>query len=94
MPSASDSGNNFALSASPDCVLYIAYIGAARDDSWLAGDHAVPDGARLFIAAVCGPQQVALESPAERRVDLLAGIRHRIFSLHHDLDRETKTREN
>jgi hypothetical protein len=70
MPSAPDSGNNSTLSAGPDRVLYIAYISAARDESWLAGDHAIPDGARLFIAAVGGAKQVAFEPPAERRVDL------------------------
>jgi hypothetical protein len=64
MPSAPDSGNNSALNACPDRVLYIAYVSAARDERWLAGYHAVPDGARIFIAAVGWTQQVAFESPA------------------------------
>src|SRR5690242_8857222 len=81
VPSASDSGNNSALSASPHRVLYIAYICAARNQSGLARNHAIPYGARVFIAAVGGAQQVAFESPAERRVDLFAGFGHRGISL-------------
>src|SRR5689334_12639471 len=64
VPSASDSGDNSALGAGPDRVLYIANVRATRDQSGPACDHAVPYGARLFIAAVSRAQQVAFESPA------------------------------
>jgi hypothetical protein len=76
MPSAADGGKNSDLRAGADCILHIDYIGAARDKARSTSDHAIPDDARIFVAAFAGTQQITFESPLERRVNLLAGFDH------------------
>jgi hypothetical protein len=64
-----------------DCVLHIAYIGAARDEARCASYHAIPNDTRVFVATFAGAQQITFESAVERRVNLFAGFDHLLLSL-------------
>ena len=74
MPATADGGQNSGLRGGADCGLYIAYIGAAGDQARRAGDHAIPNGAGVFVGGLAGAQQVAFELAVERRVDLFDGF--------------------
>jgi hypothetical protein len=60
--------------------LHIAYICAARDKARFTSYHAIPDRTRVFVAAFARTQQIAFESPVERRVNLFAGFDHLVLS--------------
>jgi hypothetical protein len=81
MSSTTNGGKNSNLGGGSDCVLHIAYICAARDKSWRASHHAVPNGTRLFVAAFAGAEQITFKSPVKRRVNLFAGFDHLVLSL-------------
>jgi hypothetical protein len=91
VPSASNGGQNSNLRGGSDCVLHIAYIRAARDQSWRASYHAIPNGARGFVAALARAKQIAFESPEERRVNLVAGFEHFAVSLQNVRNSERPT---
>jgi hypothetical protein len=76
MPATADGGKNPDLRSSSDRVLHIAYVCATRDKARSAGEHAIPDDTRLFVAAILGTHQVAFKSPVEQRAKRLAGFDH------------------
>src|SRR6266852_8873132 len=76
MPPATDGSQNSNLGGGPDCVWHIAHLCAARYKPRRASYHAIPNGARVFVTAVAGSQQITFESPAERGVNLFAGFDH------------------
>src|ERR1700730_18592245 len=80
MPPTTDGGKNAGLRSSSDCVLHIAHIRAARDEPWCASYHAIPNDTRVFVGAFARAQQLTLESPVERRVNLFAGLDHLVLS--------------
>ena len=65
MPSATNRGKNSGFGGDSDCVLHIAYICAARDKSRRASDHTIPNGTRVFVAAIARAQQITFELPVE-----------------------------
>ena len=73
---APDGGENSGGRGDPDRVLHIADVRTACDESRLLGDHAVPDGTRVFVMTMPGPQQIAFESPSERGIRLFDWFRH------------------
>jgi hypothetical protein len=81
MPSTTNSGSHSNLRGGSDCVLHIAYICAACNQSWRASYHAIPNGTSIFVAAIAWAQQIAFKSPVERRVNLFAGFDHLMLSL-------------
>src|SRR5262245_52957027 len=64
--SATDGGNNSGLGGGADGGLHVVYICAAHDQLWRALRHAIPDGARFFVTAVAGAQQVTFKLRAKR----------------------------
>jgi hypothetical protein len=81
MPTTTDCSKNSYLRGGADCVLHVAYICAARDETWCASYHAIPDATRFFVAAIARTHQVTFELPVERRVNLFAGFDHCVLTL-------------
>jgi hypothetical protein len=87
MPATANGGEDVDLSGGSDCVLHIRCVCATRDKAWLAGEHAIPDEAGIFIAAIGWTNQIAFKSRVERRVNFLAGFDHFGRSLMSPLNR-------
>ncbi|MFZ0799837.1 MAG: hypothetical protein WAM98_18780 [Terriglobales bacterium] len=81
MPSTTNGGKNSNLRSGSDCALHIAYIRAAGNQSWRASGQAIPNGTRVFVAAIAWAEQITFESPVERRVNFFAGFDHLVHSL-------------
>src|ERR1700722_2759730 len=62
MPSTTDRSENPGLRAGSDRALHVTHIGTARNKARSASYHSIPNGARVFVAAVAGAHQIAFES--------------------------------
>src|SRR5215469_3284971 len=81
MTAAPHGCENSGSRGDPDRALHVANVRTACDESWLLGNHAVPNGTRIFVTMMLGPQQIAFESPSERGIRLLDYFRHCLRSL-------------
>src|ERR1700722_17402649 len=91
MAATADGGEKVDFNSGSDCALHIACVCATRDKAGGAGEHAIPDEAGIFVAAVGWANQIAFESRVERRVNFLAGFDHFGRSLMNPRNRSSGT---
>jgi hypothetical protein len=76
MTAAPDRGENSGGRGGSHGVLHVADVQAAGDESRLFCDHGVPNGTRIFVSRMPRPEQIASESPSQRRIRLFDRFRH------------------
>jgi hypothetical protein len=76
MTAAPDRGENSGGRGGSHGVLHVADVHAAGDESRLFCDHGVPNGTRILVSRMPSSQQIASESPSQRRIRLFDRFRH------------------